>query len=298
MAKVMIEVEMLDVSKTHLDKIGFNWANGLWARGAGGARNTTFPFARGLYTDTFNIRDIDNNNSDPNAQNSAIGLESPVLGILDLTNLSVIMQFLTQDTSTKFIARPKILTLSDETAEVNLTVHEAIGVETVTTEGSVNENIEREETGTKLRVTPHVNPYSQEVTLFVEMFNRESTDSGIVTQRLTAGQIKNVEERGTKNTIRLKNGETLYIGGLIRREEKETVTKIPLLGDIPILGKLFSYREQPGEDNQDRELLVFITPRIVDDKPAYSAQTGIFLREQQDASKRESVKIALDSFTR
>ena len=298
--KVMIEVEMLDVSKTHLDQMGFNWANGLWARGAAGARNTTFPLGRAQYVDRFNIHDIGNTNNDPGILN-AIGSTqaAPILGILDLTNLSVVMQFLTQDTSTKFLARPKILTLSDETAEVKLTVNEAIGVETVTTEaGNVNENIEREETGTKLRVTPHVNPFTQEVTLFIEMFNRESVDSGLATTRLTVGEIKNVEERGTKSTVRLKNGETLYIGGLIRRESQETITKIPFLGDIPLIGRLFSYTERPGGDNQDRELLVFLTPRVIEERPVVSAKPAVFLREQQNIAKRQSVKTVLDGFMR
>ncbi|MFA7676938.1 MAG: type II and III secretion system protein, partial [Candidatus Omnitrophota bacterium] len=206
------------------------------------------------------------------------------------------------DTSTKFIARPKILTLSNETAEVNLTVNEAIGVTTIRGSeggGSITQNVEREQTGTKLRVTPQVNPYTQEITLMLEIFNRESSDSGLAITGLEAGStLKNVEERGTKNVLRLKDGETLYIGGLIRREESTTITKIPFLGDIPILGKLFSYTERPGADNQDREMLVFLTPRIVEDEPLLAKRPQIINREQNNASKRETIKVALDNFGR
>ena len=134
----------------------------------------------------------------------------------------------------------------------------------------------------------------------VEVFNRESADSGIsITGLSGSSTLKNVEERGTKSVLRLKDGETLYIGGLIRKEEKETKRKIPLLGDIPFVGKVFSYTERPGADNQDRELLVFLTPRIVEDDLLASAKKiQVPSREQVDAEKRDSVKIALDTFTR
>jgi len=288
--RVMIEVDMLDVSKTHIDKLGFNFANGLYASAGAGARSSSFPFQESFLKGT------------QVNQTTAGGLTPPVLSILDLTSFTLVMQFLTEDTTTKFIARPKILTISNETAEVNLTVNEAIGVTTTQASGgsSTTQEVEREETGTKLRVTPQVNPYTQEVTLMVEMFNRESSDSGISISGLTgASTLKNVEERGTKSVLRLKHGETLYIGGLIRKEEKTTVRKIPLLGDIPIVGKVFSYTERPGADNQDRELLIFLTPRIIEDGVVMTAKrTRVLAREQWDAPKRDSIKVALDSFVR
>ena len=279
-SRVMIEVEMLDVSKTHMDKIGFNWENGFWAELTPADRNTYWPF---------------------NRERFGAGKSVVTPGTFDLTSMTTLMQFLTEDTTTKFIARPKILTVSNETAEVNLTVNEAIGVTTTSNaSGGTTQKVEREETGTKLRVTPQVNSYTNEITLMVEVFNRESTDSGISITGLASGSnLKNVEERGTKSVIRLKDGETLYVGGLIRKEEKETVRKVPLLGDIPFLGKLFSYTERPGADNQDRELLVFLTPRIIDDDLFTSAKRiKVLPREQKDVSKRDSIKVALDSFVR
>ncbi|MCF7908025.1 MAG: hypothetical protein K9L86_04030 [Candidatus Omnitrophica bacterium] len=288
--RVMIEVEMLDVSKTHLDKLGFNYANGLYGAVGAGARSSEVPFGAKFLKGTQVV------------QTTAGGLAPPVLSILDLTGFTSVMQFLTEDTSTKFIARPKILTISNETAEVNLTVNEAIGVTTTQDTsggGSITQNVEREETGTKLRVTPQVNPNTQEITLMVEMFNRESTDSGITVTGISGGEVKNVEERGTKSVIRLKDSETLYIGGLIRKEEKEIIRKIPLLGDIPFLGKMFSYTERPGADNQERELLVFLTPRIVEDGTMIQAKRiKVLPREQADVTKRDSVTVALDSFVR
>ena len=286
--RVMIEVEMLDVSKSHLDQMGFYYANGLYGAVAGAARSTSFPFTSQIWR---------TNPTGQNPRTSGAGIAAPVLGIIDLTNFTAVMQFLAEDTSTKFLARPKIMTVSNETAEINLTVNEAIGLTTTTSEGgNITQNIEREETGTKLRVTPQVNPNTQEITLFVEVFNRESVNSGLKTSSLTAGEIKNVEERGTKNMMRLKNGETLYIGGLIRKKEKEIITKIPLLADIPIVGRLFRFKDKPGEDNVDRELLVFLTPRLMEDRPGFNNGPKILSREQYDASRKDAITVALDTF--
>ena len=285
--KVMIEVEMLDVSKTHLDKIGFNYANGLYASFGAGARSTHFPFAERFL-------------KNPTTQTTAGDLTPPVLGILDLTQFTAVMQFLTSDTTTKFIARPKILTVANEVAEVNLTTNEAIGVTTSITDGGTStQDVEREETGTKLRVVPQVNMDTREITLAMEMFNRESVDSGISITGLSSGStLKNVEERGTKSVVRLKDGETLYIGGLIRKEENETVTKIPWLGDLPFIGALFRYTERPAADNQDRELLVFLTPRIIGEGLALAKKPRVLKREQVDTSRKKAVRVVLDKFTR
>ncbi|MDD5408784.1 MAG: hypothetical protein PHC71_01650, partial [Candidatus Omnitrophica bacterium] len=72
---------------------------------------------------------------------------------------------------------------------------------------------------------------------------------------------KDPEERSTKSIVRIKDGETVVIGGLIRNDTSETITKLPVLGDIPIIGGLFRHKNK--DKDRERELLVFITPRIV-----------------------------------
>ncbi|MCK5287954.1 MAG: hypothetical protein KAJ79_02745, partial [Candidatus Omnitrophica bacterium] len=115
---VMISVEMLDVSKSKLDKMGFKFENGLYAKYTPGARSSHYPFTRSLVK-----------NAGSQLESSSDSSNS-LLGILDLRSFTTVMQFLTEETTTKFIARPKILTLSNETAEVNITAQEAIGVTT------------------------------------------------------------------------------------------------------------------------------------------------------------------------
>lgn len=278
LTKIMIEVEMLDASKSRLDQIGFNFENGLTASFVGGSRQTRFPWDNRLFG--------------PNT-----GGADPTLSTLSLESLSVVMQFLSQDSRTKFLARPKILTLANETAEVNLTLNEVIGLTTTENEdGSTTQEIEREDTGTKLRVTPQVNPATKEITLVVDIFNKESVDSNISVSGMTSGFVKNVEERGTKSVVRLKAGETLFIGGLLKKKEQETVTKVPFLGDIPLIGRFFRYTNRPSTANANRELLVFLTPRIVKDGKSLVERVKALPREQEDFSKENSVKVALDRY--
>jgi type II secretory pathway component GspD/PulD (secretin) len=281
--KVMIEVEMLDVSKRLIDKIGFNFANGLYGKFTPGSFNTPFPFPRKWV-------------SPGTIKWTSTPTRELTLGTLDLSSFTTVLQFLTTDTSTKILARPKILTLSNQTSEVNLTIDEVIGLTTTTTEGgTTQESVERGETGTKLRVTPQVNPDTKEITLFLQFFNREAKDSGFTQSGLGNSEIPNIEERGTKSVVRLKNGETLMIGGLIRNKTEETITKIPLLGDMPFLGRLFRYK---NKDNEERELLVFLTPQIIEDGAPFAKANNIFHREQADYLRKSSIKFALDKFSK
>ena len=272
--QVMIEVEMLDVTTNLVDKLGVNWENGLYMAAQGASRRTGWPLASRFL----------------NSSKSTV-----TMGTLSFENLKTVIQFLTTDTTTKILARPKILTLSNETSEVNLTTNEVVGVSTTAVSGEgTTEDVERAETGTKLRVTPQINPRTREITLYVEVFNRDTKDSG---QKLSNVALQNIEERGTKSVVRLADGETLLIGGLINSDNQETITKVPFLSDIPWLGKAFTHK---NKSNEKRELLIFLTPRVIKSTLGFSRgmMSGRVMREQHDSEKVESIGQTLDMYSR
>jgi len=275
--QVMIEVEMLDVSKHIVDQLGIDYQNGLTAAFTGGSFTTVFPFNRKFFEKISGKRAITSASS------------------VDLTSLQAVLKFLSENITTKFLARPKILTLANETAEVNLTTDAVIGITSTVsgTSGSTTQELERANIGTQLRVTPQVNMASREITLLVEVYTRVAQDSGIKLSGSISGNVKNPEERGAKSVVRLKDGETLLLGGLMRQDNTSTTSKIPFLGDIPILGSLFRYR---GKDNVQRELLVFLTPHIVSSPPAfrYTHRLGDS-REQSLSLRKKAIDIALDN---
>jgi type IV pilus assembly protein PilQ len=276
--KVMIEVELLDVTKGLIDQIGFRYGQTLgqndWgAAYTGPVKSTAWPLQGFIKTPA-----------------SAF-----TYGTLTMNDFNMYLQALSTDNTTKILARPKILTLSNETAEINLTTNEAIGINTTTTETGVQtSSTERTETGTKLRVTPQVNKDTGEITLFVEVFNRNATDSDLTLTAGATGTIKNPEERGARTVLRLNNGETLLLGGLINNSNTKTISKIPLLGDIPFVGKAFTYKD---DNRSERELLVFMTPRIVEDTPVMAA-SGKILPREVGYSRREVMSIAMDKYSR
>jgi len=87
--------------------------------------------------------------------------------------------------------------------------------------------------------------------------NKDNVNTALSTSYGLAIDTKNV-----KTDVLVENGGTVVIGGIYIQEERKTVTKVPLLGDVPVLGHLFKKNETT--DNR-RELLVFITPKIVND---------------------------------
>jgi type II secretory pathway component GspD/PulD (secretin) len=86
------------------------------------------------------------------------------------------------------------------------------------------------------------------------------------------GTIPEVATESLATSRRVGNGETIVIGGLIRKSDTTTVEKIPLLGNLPIVGPLFSNKIK---NNDDKELLIFVTPTIVPEKPVAGNGIGV-----------------------
>jgi len=115
----------------------------------------------------------------------------------------------------------------------------------------------KEGVGVYLRVTPQINPDTNEVTMVINPKSSITTTSPIATTQSDA------EVRTTKSIVKVKDGETVILGGLIHTDKSVVVKKLPILGDIPFVGALFRHKNQTKDI--ERELIVFITPHIVRD---------------------------------
>lgn len=248
--QVLIEVEILDVDKADADKIGVKFtsdsSNG-WFKYAGpNMGGTYFPFV----SDTFR---------------KAAAKTAPTPASWTMSGLGFVLEFLSTRSTTKYLARPKLLVLNNETATLKLSADEAIGIETTTTDtGSSSTSTsaaERAETGVSLGVTPQISSSTGEITMILEPSIKEAVTGLTVGSQTT----KDVEERSIKSTVRVKDGETVIIGGLIRKRNPVAITKVPFLGDIPGIGWFFKHKDTTG--TKDREILVFITPKIVKNSP-------------------------------
>ena len=193
-----------------------------------------------------------------------------------------VLQAIESDSDTKILARPKVLTLDNESAIIRLTSEEAIGFESQSqaTTGTQTSTPERTTTGVVLVVTPQVNE-GDYITMVVEPSVTKTVASQITPP---TGQAKprDPKTRSSRTLVRIRSGDTLVVGGLIDRSEQETLTKVPILSGIPFLGEAFKNAELSDSAS---ELIVFVTPRILEE---FRPGTGPFAKSAMGAREQES----------
>ena len=281
--QILIEVEMLDVSTNVVDKLGFEFDNSPFSLIVPGSLSK----AKFFMGDT-TLKSI---KSITTATAGAVSFGSTYAEVLD---------YLRTQTDTRYLARPKLLTLNNETAEIKITTNESIGIETtdVSNTGSITADPERQETGVSLRVTPQANIETGLITMFIYPEVSEAKEGNTLTSGNLTYTFRDPEVRSTKSTVRIKDGDTVIVGGLIRNEFIQTTKKLPILGDIPIIGMMFRHKDKTKDTN--RELLVFITPRIIKDsyyqKAAKVARgSSVPAREQSPASSLVNRQAVINS---
>ncbi len=272
-AQVLIEVEMLEISKETSDKIGIKVGDTPLTFN-GGTRSVLYPWNQNqlLRKGYFEFSD-----------------DQYTVGTVDASGLAAALQFLRTQTDTKNLARPRILTLNHETAQIRISTNEAIGV---TTQTSSAQNIatssvaaERVGTGVFLTVTPQANLDTGEITMAIVpkviIARTGSTFSNTT--------FRDPEERGSQSILRVKDGETIVLGGLLRSDTSKTVTKIPILGDLPFIGGPFRHKDQTIKD---RELIIFITPHIISENGTkFAAKEIQHLTREQDIPSEHLIAV-------
>jgi type IV pilus assembly protein PilQ len=179
-------------------------------------------------------------------------------GTLEVGELSGFMEFLKQNGSARILSDPRVSVLENELATMQVVT--TIPIETLSrfTEGAIVQDIvdfQELDVGITLAVRPRLND-DGEITLEVKPEVEEITGfTGPANNQrpITA-------KRGVNTTIRVKDGQTLVIGGLVRETEFSTKSRVFLLGDIPILGSLFTHN---STEKEKTDLLIFITPKII-----------------------------------
>jgi len=164
-----------------------------------------------------------------------------------------IVQAVSTDTNSNILATPSITTLDNE--EAHFLVGQEVPIITGSAASSGNNNpfqtVDRQEVGIKLIVTPQVNEGSAvQLTIAQEV----SSVSG------ATGVDISINKREIKTTVMVDSGATIILGGLIDEDVQESVQKVPLLGDLPIIGHLF---KSTSNTVRKRNLMVFIRPTIV-----------------------------------
>jgi len=194
-----------------------------------------------------------------------------------------IFKLLDTSSDSKTLARPSLMTLNGEEANLSITDKEPYAVQEEDDDGDITTTWEHVEAGVKLTFTPWITENDEielkiapEVSSFYEI--NPDRYSNIDTTPPPATKTRSVE-----TTLRLNNNETFVIGGLIQTDGEGKITKIPLLGDLPIFGELFKSRSKSESTN---ELLIFVTPRII----KYGEEI-----ENQDYIRDDNVEVDSDT---
>lgn len=184
-----------------------------------------------------------------------IGDQTMNFATLSKPVVSAILSILANDGSTKLLQEPQVTTMNNSPA--NIVVGTTIPLLVPQGEGSVfgtnPYTYEDQHVNVSLDVLPRVN---QEKIISMKIDAVVQSIIGFVGK----DQRPMISTRSTNTSVRVKNGETLLIGGLIFDTEQEIASKVPLLGDIPLIKWLF----RSGDNNREqRELLIFITPTVI-----------------------------------
>lgn len=187
------------------------------------------------------------------------------LGLLDTVNVDIALNILRTEVGAKLLANPRLLVLDNETAEFEIISEIPYTEQSDTSEGGAMTSIKFKEVGVKLQVTPHVTKDGMIRLHIVPEFG-VVTEEGEKDADSDLGTVPTVDKRKIDTKALVEDGQTVVIGGLRKREVSQEISKVPFLGDIPIMGELFMDVEESVETN---ELIIFITPRMVI-KPALS----------------------------
>jgi len=235
-SEVVLEVEVLEVSSTKLTQLGIQYPNSftLTPLSATGAASLT-------------LSDLKHLNSD------RIGVSTP----------SVVLNLRRELGDTDLLANPKIRAKNHEKAKILIGDKLPVITTTSTSTGFVAESVQYIDVGLKLEVEPSISPddeVSMKINLEVSsLVNQITTHSGTVAYQIGT--------RSANTVLKLRDGETQLLAGLIKTQQTSNASRIPLLGDIPLLGRLFSTQTDKGERN---EIVLSITPHVV--KPAHRPQ--------------------------
>lgn len=194
------------------------------------------------------------------ADGKSVSITNPLTNsTVSIPSLVGFINFIKSNTKANILSTPQILALDNQTAEIE--VGDSVPVSVTTTTNAAGQNTfsaNFQDATIKLTIKPFISPSSETVRMEVDQKISQATQVQLPKGLQDTSQP--LAKRNIKTTLVIKNGDTAVLGGLMKDKESEQVSKVPLLGDLPIIGWLFKGRSVTKEKVN---LLVFLTPKIV-----------------------------------
>nr|P31780.2 RecName: Full=Secretin ExeD; AltName: Full=General secretion pathway protein D; AltName: Full=Type II secretion system protein D; Short=T2SS protein D; Flags: Precursor [Aeromonas hydrophila]CAA47124.1 ExeD [Aeromonas hydrophila] len=284
-AQVLVEAIIVEIADGDGLNLGVQWAN---TNGGGTQFTNAGP---GIGSVAIAAKDYKDNGTTTGLAKLAENFNGMAAGFYQ-GNWAMLVTALSTNTKSDILSTPSIVTMDNKEASFNVgqEVPVQTGTQNSTSGDTTFSTIERKTVGTKLVVTPQINE-GDSVLLTIE---QEVSSVGKQATG-TDGLGPTFDTRTVKNAVLVKSGETVVLGGLMDEQTKEEVSKVPLLGDIPVLGYLF---RSTSNNTSKRNLMVFIRPTILRDANVYSGISSnkytLFRAQQLDAVAQEGYATSPD----
>lgn len=191
-----------------------------------------------------------------------------------VANVNVTLQALINEGKARILSRPSITTMSGKTANILIGGRIPIPV----SDGNGNVSIDWHEYGVKLNIEPVVDSEDKITSKVHAEVSTLDYSHGV---KIDSFSVPGIATREAESEVNVRSGMTMAIGGLINSEDAKIVSKIPLLGDLPIIGRFFRHTSNTRDK---REVIILITPTLVaDDTPAPMSRR---MKESYEAGER------------
>jgi len=271
--QVTIEARIVTIDDTVSEELGVNWSlskNNKLSSEDGNHRNypqKTVPTASNSVLDPYGKEGVDNLYMDLNGGKSrghwmtqtafdtaATGFGISIGKIWDNILVDMYLSALETENKAEIISSPRVTTANQQEA----LIEQGVDVPTEVSSSSGATSTEWKKAVLSLKVTPQITPDNRIILDLV--VTQDTLGEEVATGN---GRERSINTQRVETQVLVENGETIVLGGIYQQELTKRVSKVPLLGDIPYLGVLFRYT---NNSNRKRELLVFVTPKIVIDK--------------------------------
>lgn len=242
--EVILEMEVLEISTSRLAELGIQYPNKI-GLGVVGTDNSAGSAGTNILTQTGGTLSL----------TQAAHLNSDMIRVT-VPDPAILLNLSKSDSDSKLLANPRIRVRNREKAKIHIGERVPVITTTSTANVGISESVNYLDVGLKLDIEPNIyleNEVAMKVSLEVSNII-DSTTSSNGTKTYTLGS------RTADTTLRLKDNETQILAGLIQDDDIKSAAKVPLLGDLPILGRLFSSH---SANKSKTEIVLLITPHIV-----------------------------------
>lgn len=280
--QVLVEAKIVDTQLTKEENLGIEWNQALALTQTLPTFQSTFPFPTGT--------DFGKIGKTFSFSRFAEDVQRPTVTVGTLTagSLSATLNFLRNRTETNIVSNPSIAIINNQKASIHIGQEYPVPNYSIDpTTGNIQINgYETKKTGTLLEVTPHVNTAKEivvdlkpEVIAVGDAVEYTAGDNTLTLPLFTT--------QTAETTVRISNGETIAIGGLVKTSDSHVQKTVPFLGEIPIIGLFFrNNRWYSGGSSPNRQdLLIFLTVTLMEDAaPVTPAQSTTIMPAPPGAS--------------